>query len=97
MTANQVGGAMSAPTLDARPEAQFSRFARSVKYTGASVVGMVVDTDGKPANLRVVSPAGLGLDEQALAAVKGWHLTPAKRNGIPVKTEIDVEVSFKIY
>ncbi len=40
--------------------------------------------------------SGLGLDEQAMAAILGYEFEPAKKNGHPVCIEINMDVNFEI-
>lgn len=56
----------------------------------------MVDTDGSPQRIRVTQPAGMGLDERAIEAVKQWHFQPATKNGQPVPVWIFVEIDFHL-
>lgn len=79
------------------PEPEFSEEARKAKYQGTCTLMIVVDTDGKPINLRVVSSLGMGLDEKALETVRTWRFEPGQKDGHPVKVEMAVEVDFHLY
>jgi periplasmic protein TonB len=79
------------------PDPEFSEEARKAKYQGTCTLMIVVDTDGKPTNLRVVSSLGMGLDEKALETVKTWRFEPGQKDGHPVKVEMAVEVDFHLY
>ncbi len=79
------------------PEPEFSEEARKAKYQGTCTLMIVVDTDGKPTNLRVVNSLGMGLDEKALETVKTWRFEPGQKDGHPVKVEMAVEVDFHLY
>jgi protein TonB len=39
----------------------------------------------------------MGLDEQAVEAVRKWKLEPAKQNGVPVAVQVNIEVNFRLY
>jgi protein TonB len=39
----------------------------------------------------------MGLDENAMEALKNWRFEPATRNGQPVAVEMNIEVSFNLY
>ena len=58
---------------------------------------LVVDTSGRPTNIRVASSLGMGLDGKAIEAVKNWKFEPSMRDGHPVRVEIAVEVEFHLY
>jgi periplasmic protein TonB len=79
------------------PEPEFSEEARKAKYQGTCTLMIVVDTDGKPTNLRVVNSLGMGLDEKALETVRTWRFEPGLKDGHPVKVEMAVEVDFHLY
>jgi len=92
-----VGGGVSAPRAIYQPEPEFSEEARKAKYQGVCTLGLVVGTDGRPSNIRVLSSLGMGLDEKAIEAVKNWRFEPAMKDGHPVRVEIAVEVDFHLY
>jgi len=58
---------------------------------------VVVGKDGRPYNIRVGQSLGMGLDEQAIEAVRNWRFRPATFNGQPVATQIAVQVDFHLY
>jgi protein TonB len=61
------------------------------------VLALVVGTDGKPRDIHVQRMVGLGLDEEAIKAVKKWTFEPAHKDGRPVAVQINVEVNFHLY
>lgn len=83
------------PVLLSMPEPRPSRAAVGLGYSSTVEVYLWVDTDGKPVHLEVRRPAGLGLDEQALAAVAGYTFKPATQDGIPIKVDLYVDVNFR--
>jgi protein TonB len=92
-----VGGGVSPPRPIYQPEPEFSEEARKAKYQGTCTLGLIVGTDGRPSNIRVLSSLGMGLDEKAIEAVKNWRFEPAMKDGHPVRVEIAVEVDFHLY
>ena len=92
-----VGGGVSPPHTIYAPEPEFSEEARKAKYQGVCTLGLIVGTDGRPSNIRVLSSLGMGLDEKAIEAVKNWKFEPAMKDGHPVRVEIAVEVDFHLY
>jgi TonB family protein len=85
------------PEMIYNPEPSFSEEARKAKVQGIVLLLLVVGKDGRPSNIRVGQSLGMGLDEQAIAAVTRWRFRPATRNGQPVATQIAVEVDFHLY
>jgi len=93
----RVGGGVAPPRVIYNPEPEFSEEARKAKYQGTCTLGLIVGTDGRPSNIRVLSSLGMGLDEKAIEAVKNWKFEPAMKDGHPVRVEIAVEVDFHLY
>ena len=90
-------GGVSPPRALYAPDPDYSDAARKAKYQGSVILWLVVGADGRAHNLRVARSLGMGLDEQALEAVRQWRFQPATLNGQPVAVEINVEVSFRLY
>ncbi|MGA2743386.1 MAG: energy transducer TonB [Candidatus Sulfotelmatobacter sp.] len=92
-----VGGGVSPPRPIYQPEPEFSEEARKAKYQGVCTLGLIVGTDGRPTNIRVLNSLGMGLDEKAIETVRTWKFEPAMKDGHPVRVEIAVEVDFHLY
>lgn len=58
-------------------------------------ISLIVDTEGKPCDLRLISQAPLGLDEAALRAVSMWRFTPASKGGKTIPHPAKVETRFE--
>ena len=91
------GGGVSNPVLIYDPDPEFSDEARRAKYQGICVVGLIVDAQGNPQDVKVVRPLGMGLDEKAIEAVRQYKFKPAMYKGRPVAVAINIEVNFRIY
>jgi len=94
---HRIGGGVSPPQVLFAPEPEFSEEARKAKVAGNVLVYLQVDTNGRPINVRVLRPIGMGLDQKALEAVKQYKFKPAMENGHPVIVEMNVEVNFQIF
>jgi periplasmic protein TonB len=92
-----VGGGVSPPRVIYQVDPEFSEEARKAKYQGTCTLMLVVDTQGRPKNIRVANSLGMGLDEKAIEAVKNWRFEPSMKDGHPVNVEIAVEVDFHLY
>jgi len=88
---------VSAPIALHHPEPKYSKKARSISFQGMTVLWIVVDAEGNIEQARVVQPLGLGLDQQALHAVRTWRFKPGMRDGKPVPVKVLVEVQFRLY
>jgi protein TonB len=92
----KVGGGISAPQALSTPDPEYTEEARNAKTQGTCVLGLIVDDQGHPRNIRVIRSLGFGLDAKAIDAVKQWRFQPAKKDGQPVNVQISVEVEFRL-
>jgi TonB family protein len=93
----RVGGGVKAPTPLETPDPEYSEEARKAKYQGVVVLWLVVGPDGRPKNIKIERPLGMGLDQKAVEAVQRWKFEPATKDGKPVAVQINVEVNFRLY
>jgi protein TonB len=93
----RVGGGISAPQAISTPDPDYTEEARQAKTQGTCILGLIVDAEGHPRDIRVVRGLGFGLDAKAVEAVRQWLFQPAKKDGEPVNVQISVEVSFRLY
>ena len=93
----RVGGSVRPPRVIYSPEPEFSGAARAAGYEGVCTLRLVVGADGMPREIKVISPLGMGLDENAVKAVQRWRFNPALKDGRPVAVQIAVEVDFHLY
>ena len=93
----RVGNGVSAPRALETPDPEYSEEARKAKYQGVVVLWLIVGPDGKPRDIRVSRPLGMGLDQKAIEAVQRWRFEPAMKDGRPVAVQINVEVNFRLY
>jgi TonB family protein len=90
---DQASDCISFPNLVSSPAATYSEQARKAKLEGSVVLGLVVDEKGNPTDIYVIKGLGMGLDETATEAVKGWEFEPAYgKDGKPVAKKVAVEV-----
>lgn len=79
------------------PDAKYSEDARKAKFQGVVLLQVVVSPDGRATRIEVVRGPGLGLEEEAVEAVKTWRFKPALGpNRKPVATQIAIEVQFRL-
>jgi len=84
------------PTLLHKEEPEYSEEARRAHFQGTVLLLIDVGLDGRPANIRVVTGAGFGLDERAIDAVSRWRFSPAVAGDRPVVAPALVEVGFHL-
>jgi len=56
----------------------------------------IVRKDGTIEILKVVRGLGLGLDENAIQALKQWKFRPGMKNGVAVDVALNIEVNFSL-
>jgi len=95
--AYRVGGGVSAPRPIYAPDPEFSDEARKAKYQGTVILWVVVGPDGRTHDIHVQRTLGMGLDEKAIEAVSQWRFEPARKDGIPVAVQVNIEVTFRLY
>lgn len=79
------------------PSPAYSDEAVKAKYQGVVLLRVVINPEGKAISAQIVKGLGLGLDEKALEAVRGWRFRPAygpDRKAAAVSTL--VEVTFRL-
>jgi len=92
----RIGGGVTEPTILYRVEPQYSEEARKARHEGVVVLQAIVKKDGTVQIERVVRPAGFGLEEKAIQALRQWKFKPAMRNGTPVDVVLNIEVNFNL-
>lgn len=86
------------PVCYYQPDPQYSEEARKAKYQGIVVLQGIVTLEGRITNLSIVKGPGMGLEENAIAAVKTWRCKPANGpNGKPVPVLVPIEVTFRLF
>jgi TonB family protein len=84
------------PQVLTHPAAVYTDEAQKLGIQGNVVVQAYFDADGNVTVLKVVKGLGYGLDENALAVLKGWRFAPALRDGLPVSAVAEIEIPFNI-
>ena len=92
----EIGDGVSSPRLIHKVEPTYSKQARQAKLEGVVMLAVEVWEDGLPHNIRVVRSLGLGLDENAVEAVKQWRFSPGMEDGTPVRVQAQVEIKFRL-
>jgi len=92
----RVGGGISPPAVLSRIEPAYSEEARRARYQGSVILSAIVRKDGTIQILKVLRGLGLGLDENAIEALKLWRFRPGMRAGEPVDVALNIEVNFAL-
>lgn len=90
-------GGVVPPRFLAGADPGYSEQARKAKLNGSVNVRLIVDKSGRPTDVWVARPVGMGLDEEAAKAVLTYEFRPATCHGRPVSVYLAVEVNFEIH
>ena len=76
---------VSLPRMQVSPDPLFQWEQRRVRLAQLScVLSVVIGDDGKASDIYIVTPVGMGLDDDAVAVLLQWRFAPGKRDGKPV-------------
>jgi TonB family protein len=92
----RVGHGVTAPRPVNSPDPEYSEEARIAGLQGKCVLSLVVNSEGKPEDVKVSRRLGKGLDEKSIEAVRNWTFDPARKDGKPVAVRVSVVVTFRI-
>jgi TonB family protein len=87
---------LTLPVLLSKIEPEYTEEARKAKYQGNVLLDVEIDASGRVVDVRVTRAIGLGLDEKAVEAVRKWKFRPAMKDGAPITTHSEVEVTFRL-
>jgi TonB family protein len=90
---------VTAPIALFTPEPDYTDEARNAHLEGIVELECIVGTTGQvgPNSIKITHSLGMGLDEQAITAVKKWLFIPSKRDGQPVPVSMRIEAAFHLY
>jgi len=80
------------------PDPQYTDAARQAKLQGKVTLRVLVGADGRAAQIRIMQGIGLGLEERAAEAIRGWKFVPAQDAGRQaVPAWVTVEAIFRLF
>ncbi len=80
------------------PDPQYTDEAREAKLQGRVILRVLVGADGRASQIRIVQGIGLGLDERAEQAIRGWKFVPAHDGaGRAAPAWVTVEAVFRLF
>jgi protein TonB len=91
-------GGVTFPRCSYCPDPQYTDAAREAKLQGRVTLQVLVGTDGRALQVRVVQGIGMGLEERAAQAIRGWKFVPAQDAARrPTQAWITVETVFRLF
>lgn len=98
MKAASSKGAGTTPPRGLRtPNPDYTDAARIARFKGNLILQVTISAEGRPLDLRVVRGLPFGLNRSSLETVRTWTFQPATIGGVPVQTQVPVEVTFRLY
>ena len=79
------------------PDPKYSKSARKQKIEGVVTLSVIIGTDGKAHDVKVVNSLEPSLDANAIAVVKTWKFAPATKDGRPVAVAMHLEIDYKLW
>lgn len=90
------GSGITPPSILQEVKPDYTDEARRRGLTGDVVLEIIVRSDGRVGNVRILRGLGSGLDQRAIDAVRQWRFSPARRFGTPVDVLVEVAVEFRL-
>jgi TonB family protein len=91
-----IGPGVTAPVVVEKVDPAYTQEAKDAQLQGTVLLAMEIDTDGLAQNIQILRGLGLGLDENAVAAITKWRFKPGIRDGKPVAVAVRLEVNFRL-
>lgn len=91
-----VSSGVQASKLISQPRPHYPDIAKAYRQEGTVVMNATIGKDGKIHELFLVTPAGFGLDEESLGAVRQWTYRPTMLMGEPVDVQTTISVNFSL-
>ncbi len=89
---------ISMPVCSICPYPVYTDEARHVKVQGTVTLRVLVGTDGRASEIRVVRGVGYGLEERAVQTVRDWKFLPARDAARrPVAAWVTIEAVFRLF
>ncbi|HEX8032124.1 MAG TPA: energy transducer TonB [Vicinamibacterales bacterium] len=92
----RAGSGVSSPVLIKQVRPRYTPDALRDKIQGTVVMEVIVKSDGRPSDIRVVRSLDPGLDAEAIATVAQWRFEPGRLAGQPVDVLVTVLLDFLI-
>jgi TonB family protein len=91
-------GGVGGPVCISCPQPAYSQAARDARTNGVVELRVVISAEGRVTNIQVVRGPGMGLEENAVAAVRTWRFRPATGpNGTAVAVVAPLSVKFALF
>ena len=90
------GGGTTPPTVFSKVDPGYNELARLALVSGGVMLSIVVEPQGYASTFKLVKSLGLGLDEEAVKALRAWRFRPGLNGGTAVRVKTQIEVNFRL-
>jgi periplasmic protein TonB len=94
--ATRLTAEMTRPVPIHQVQPRYTEAARRAGVQGVVILEAIIDERGTVSNVRVLRGLPMGLEKEAVEAVKQWRYRPAMLNGRPVRVYFTLTVNFTI-
>ena len=84
------------PKVLLRIEPVYTLEARKANLEGSVELSAIIRKDGSIEAVKVLQGLGLGLDEEAIKALKSWRFRPGMKDERPVDLRVNIEIEFNL-
>jgi TonB family protein len=91
------GGSVTSPRLKQQVRPSYTEEALRLRVQGTVVLESVIDRNGRPTRIRVVTSLDPGLDREAILAAGQWQFEPGRLAGTPVEVLVTIALDFRIH
>ena len=92
----RVTGDVRAPVPLDQPEPRYTELARRHRVEGLVILDATLDAEGRVTDVQVMRGLPMGLEQEAVTAVRRWRYSPATLHGVPVPVRITVTVTYRL-
>ena len=92
----RVGGNVKAPVVLERVQPRYTEIARRARIQGPVIIEAVINQEGEVVDARVIKGLPMGLENEALSALKRWKFKPGTLNGRPVPVYFNLVINFQL-
>jgi TonB family protein len=92
----KIGAGVTAPVLIKEVKPNYPDSVKSEGIKGTVEMEGTVEPDGTITGIRVTHALEPRLDEEAVRALRQWRFRPGQKDGVAVRVQVEVEMSFTV-
>jgi TonB family protein len=92
----KIGPGIVPPKVLEKVEPEYTHEARVAKIEGTVALSVVVGTDQRAHDIKIVKSLDSGMDANAIQAIRAWKFQPGTKNGKPVAVQAKIEVNYRL-